>query len=171
MKKITLILCITDGYSKQAHKPCTTTSGLTEVENLLFKGSISPVARNPYEERSINTRKYCFTEDFTLLLHLKVAYLGAQILKSLLFSFVESLSITQYATQNATEKRITCLVLSSEGYSNVPPHSVSEKKAITSASQVPACHTGVSYVHHYSACEDAEVKVLLERGRETLVQG
>lgn len=33
--------------SKHAHKPCTTTSGLTEVENLLFKGSISPVARNP----------------------------------------------------------------------------------------------------------------------------
>ena len=78
--------------------------------------------------------KHHFNKDFTLLLHLKVVYLGAQILKSLLVLVVESFSITQYATQNDTEKCITCLVLSSEGFSNAPPHFISEKKVITSAS-------------------------------------
>lgn len=30
--------------------PCTTTSGLGIVENLLFNGSISPAARNPWRK-------------------------------------------------------------------------------------------------------------------------
>lgn len=33
------------------HQPCTTTSGLKFVENLLLRGSISPGAKNPFSQK------------------------------------------------------------------------------------------------------------------------
>lgn len=39
------------------HQPCTTTSGLKFVENLLLRGSISPGAKNPFSQKEEKKKK------------------------------------------------------------------------------------------------------------------